>query len=150
MFMCCFGSFRMGGGKNTQTKSPPKSRDDPVKILCTCFVLYVFFAPKGNALRAFPGSFRNFSGISSGKSQPCWGCGPETNLGFGKGVCWTRGLFTKVHFLEILENLRVPPGNALRAFPGTFRNFSGISSGKSQPYWWHGPAPPAPGTRKPG
>ena len=26
------------------------------------------------------------------------------------------------------------PGNALRAFPGSFRNFSGISSGKSQPY----------------
>ena len=31
----------------------------------------------GNALRAFPGSFRNFSGISSGKSQPYWGCGPR-------------------------------------------------------------------------
>ena len=30
----------------------------------------------GNALRAFPGSFRNFSGISSRKSQPYWGCGP--------------------------------------------------------------------------
>ena len=29
----------------------------------------------GKALRAFPGSFRNFSGISSGKSQPYWGCG---------------------------------------------------------------------------
>ena len=26
------------------------------------------------------------------------------------------------------------PGNALRAFPGSFRNFSGISSGKCQPY----------------
>ena len=26
------------------------------------------------------------------------------------------------------------PGNTLRAFPGSFRNFSGISSGKSQPY----------------
>ena len=31
------------------------------------------------------------------------------------------------------------PANALRAFPGSFRNFSGISSGKSQPYWWCGP-----------
>ena len=31
------------------------------------------------------------------------------------------------------------PGNALRAFPGSFRNFSGISSGKSQPYWGYGP-----------
>ena len=31
------------------------------------------------------------------------------------------------------------PGNALRAFPGSFRNFSGISSGKSQPYWGWGP-----------
>ena len=30
----------------------------------------------GNALRAFPESLRNFSGISSGKSQPYWGCGP--------------------------------------------------------------------------
>ena len=30
----------------------------------------------GKALRAFPGSFRNFSGIFSGKSQPYWGCGP--------------------------------------------------------------------------
>ena len=34
----------------------------------------------GNALRAFPGSFRNFSGISSGKSQPYWGCGPSISL----------------------------------------------------------------------
>ena len=31
----------------------------------------------GHALRVFPGSFRNFSGISSGKSQPYWGCGPN-------------------------------------------------------------------------
>ena len=31
------------------------------------------------------------------------------------------------------------PGNALRVFPGSFRNFSGISSGKSQPYWGYGP-----------
>ena len=30
----------------------------------------------GKALRAFPGSFRTFSGIFSGKSQPYWGCGP--------------------------------------------------------------------------
>ena len=30
----------------------------------------------GNALRAFPGSFRNYSRISSGKSQP-WGRGPS-------------------------------------------------------------------------
>ena len=36
----------------------------------------------GNALRAFPGSFRNFSGISSGKSQPYWGCGPQ-EIGMG-------------------------------------------------------------------
>ena len=31
--------------------------------------------------------------------------------------------------------LRRIPGNALRVFPGSFRNSSGISSGKSQPYW---------------
>ena len=35
--------------------------------------------------------------------------------------------------------LRGIPGNALRAFPGSFRNFSGISSGKSQPYWGYSP-----------
>ena len=29
----------------------------------------------GNALRAFAGSFQIFSAISSGKSQPYWGCG---------------------------------------------------------------------------
>ena len=27
---------------------------------------------------------------------------------------------------------------ALRAFPGSFRNFSGVSSGESQPYWAYG------------
>ena len=31
------------------------------------------------------------------------------------------------------------PGNALRAFPGSFRSLSGISSGKCQPYWGYGP-----------
>ena len=39
----------------------------------------------GNALRAVPVSFRNFSGISSGKSQPYWGCGPETARFTSKG-----------------------------------------------------------------
>ena len=38
---------------------------------------------------------------------------------------------------------RVIPGNALRAFPGSFRSFSGISSEKSQPYWGYGPLKPA-------
>ena len=33
----------------------------------------------GNALRAFPGSFRNVSGISSGKCQPHWGYGANKN-----------------------------------------------------------------------
>ena len=31
------------------------------------------------------------------------------------------------------------PGKVLRAFPVSFRNLSGISSGKSQPYWGYGP-----------
>ena len=31
------------------------------------------------------------------------------------------------------------PGKALREFPGSLRIFSGISSGKSQPYWGYGP-----------
>ena len=30
----------------------------------------------------------------------------------------------------------------MRAFPGSFRNFSRISSGKSQPYWGYGPVMP--------
>ena len=33
---------------------------------------------------------------------------------------------------------RGTPGKALRAFPGSFWNFSRISSGKSQPYWGGG------------
>ena len=28
-------------------------------------------------------------------------------IGFGKGVFWKRGLFRKVHFLEILENSEI-------------------------------------------
>ena len=36
--------------------------------------------------------------------------------------------------------LRGIPGNALRVFPGSFWKFSGISSGKSQPYWGYGPS----------
>ena len=32
----------------------------------------------GYALRASPGSFRSFLGVSPGMSQPYWGCGPET------------------------------------------------------------------------
>ena len=40
----------------------------------------------GNALRAFPGSFRNFSGISSGKSHSYWGYGPEMKGRFRKRV----------------------------------------------------------------
>ena len=28
-------------------------------------------------------------------------------IGFGKGVFWKRGLFRKVHFLEILESLEI-------------------------------------------
>ena len=50
----------------------------------------------GNALRAFPGSFRNFSGISSGKSQPYWGCGPSKGyFGQFKGyiLCSGNGSF---------------------------------------------------------
>ena len=39
----------------------------------------------GNALRAFPGSFRNSCGISSGKSQPYWGCGPKNAVWFSEG-----------------------------------------------------------------
>ena len=41
------------------------------------------------------------------------------------------------------------PGNALRAFPGSFRNFSGDSSGKSRPYWGYGQHPPKPPFWKP-
>ena len=33
--------------------------------------------------------------------------GSEKKGSFGKGVVWKRGLFIKVHFLEILENLEI-------------------------------------------
>ena len=36
----------------------------------------------GNAPKPFPGSFRNFSGISSGKCQPYWRCGPSNGRVF--------------------------------------------------------------------
>ena len=141
----------------------------------------------GNALRAFPGSFRNFSGISSGKSQPYWGYGPtllspkvlmsdlllvvhamrfpDTSVTMLRDTLSTAGnsltgserpspepLLKKEASPAVLgggENSRnaleasnalnyrvwgIPavlprgiPGNALRAFPGSFRNFSGIS-----------------------
>ena len=47
----------------------------------------------------------------------------------------------KIHFRTSacrVAALRIP-GNALRAFPGSFRTSSGISSEKSQPYWGHNP-----------
>ena len=48
----------------------------------------------GKALRAFPGPFRKFSGISSGKSQPYWGCG-LTSL---DGICSASPLRNCEHF----------------------------------------------------
>ena len=50
----------------------------------------------GKALRACPGSFRNFSGISSTKSQPYWGYGPLT-------VCFDEGV-VKCKFSSLAEN----------------------------------------------
>ena len=35
----------MGEKKHINKVSPPKSRDNPVKILFTCFFLYVFSLP---------------------------------------------------------------------------------------------------------
>ena len=43
LFMCFFGSFLMGEKKHIN-KIPPKSRDNPVKILFMCFFLYVCFS----------------------------------------------------------------------------------------------------------
>ena len=42
----------------------------------------------GNALRAFLESFRNFSGIASGKSQPYWGYGPRRRLWISRVSLW--------------------------------------------------------------
>ena len=47
------------------------------------------------------------------------------------GFCSKEGYFR--------STLEGNPGNALRAFPGSFWNSSGISSGKSQPYWGYDP-----------
>ena len=41
--MCVFWVIPYGGEKTHKTKIPPKSRDNAVKILFTCFFLYVFF-----------------------------------------------------------------------------------------------------------
>ena len=38
-----FSGHSLGGEKTHKQNSPPKSRDNPVKILFTCFVFYVFF-----------------------------------------------------------------------------------------------------------
>ena len=49
-------------------------------------------------LRAQPGSFglREVRGFGAG-----------AHSGSDKGVFWKRGLFRKVHFLEVLENLEI-------------------------------------------
>ena len=43
LFMCFFRVIPYGGEKTHKQSPPPKSRDNPVKILFTCFFLCVFF-----------------------------------------------------------------------------------------------------------
>ena len=46
LFICfLFSGHSLWGRKNTLTKFPPKSWDNPVNSLFTCFFLYVFFLP---------------------------------------------------------------------------------------------------------
>ena len=64
LFICFFGSFLMGEKKHIN-KIPPKSQDNPVKHLFTCFFFMCFFAfqkgvlSKRVALADVP-LFRNF------------------------------------------------------------------------------------------
>ena len=67
------------------------------------------------------------------RPQPYWG-------GENSGNALEASNALNYRFWGIPDVLsREIPGNALRAFPGSFRNFSGISPGKSQPYWGYGP-----------
>ena len=70
----------------------------------------------GNALRAFPGPFRNSSGISSGKSQPYWGCGPETPpfeiitlSANSPASIFAKEFFSREFFGLVLSRVSAPP-----------------------------------------
>ena len=64
LFMCFFRVIPFGGEKTHKQNSPQKSWDNPVKILFTCFFLYVFFfAPY--TLRALY-TFQRFSQMGQG------------------------------------------------------------------------------------
>ena len=64
---------RTGGGENSGNALEASNA-----LNCRAWGIPAVFSRgiPGKTLRAFPGSFQKFSGISSGKSQPCWGCGP--------------------------------------------------------------------------
>ena len=59
-----------------------------------------------------------------------------SSIGFGKGVFWKRGLFRKVHFLEILENLEILEifENRQTGKQGRIRAFSRDSSPLSRDF----------------
>ena len=93
----------------------------------------------------FPGSFRNFSGISSGKSQPYWGCGPELNIP-GGWVKWLREGPTKSPCLGPKNGSTILPLSGLcRGRPvHTLRPLNRLNA-----IFWHiiSPSPPQPPLR---
>ena len=64
MFMCFFSGHSLWGGEKHINKIPPKSRDNPVKILFTCCFLYVFFFLSET-------TSADTLGRSTGKNQYC-------------------------------------------------------------------------------
>ena len=72
-----------------------------------------------------------------GVPQPYWGGGENS----GNALEASNALNYRVWGIPAVLSRGIP-GNALRAFPVSFQNFSGISSGKSQPYWGYGPENP--------
>ena len=61
----------------------------------------------GKALRAFPGSFRNFSGNFFRKCQPYWGYGPSTSSSSYVPSCDSL-LFSQFCFVMVCVCARVP------------------------------------------
>ena len=87
----------LGGGENSGNALEPSNA-----LNCRVWGIPAVLSRgiPGNALRAFPGSFRIFSGISSGKSQPYSGCGLVKNTNLAKlraifftiPACWQSGI----------------------------------------------------------
>ena len=72
LFMCFFRVIPYGGEKTHKQNPPTKSRDNPVKILFTCFVLYVFFfAPHFGKPQIWERAQLEFGVTGRKRKDPC-------------------------------------------------------------------------------